>query len=40
MTPTMKVKRAQVKKHYRPEIDALYEEVAAQDAAKPVRALM
>jgi hypothetical protein len=36
----MKVKRAQVKKFYRPELDALYEEVARQDAAKPVRALL
>jgi hypothetical protein len=36
----MKVKRAQIKKVYRPQLDELYEEVAKQDALKPVRALM
>jgi len=40
MTPTMKVKRAQVKKHFRPELDQLYEKVAAEDALKPQRALL
>jgi len=40
MTPTMKVKRVQCKKHYRKELDELYEEIAAQDASKPIRALM
>ncbi|KAF2672439.1 long-chain-fatty-acid-CoA ligase/ protein binding protein [Microthyrium microscopicum] len=38
MTPTMKLKRSFVAKHYRSNLDALYEAVAANE--KPIRALL
>jgi len=40
MTPTMKVKRNVVAKYYRDLLDELYKEVEAQDAKKPIRALL
>jgi len=40
LTPTMKIKRPQVRKAFRETIDQLYEEVAKQDAAKPQRSLL
>jgi hypothetical protein len=36
----MKVKRPQVRKAFREVLDKLYEEVAAQDALKPQKALL
>jgi len=40
MTPTMKIKRPQCAKVYRPQIDSMYAEVDAEDAKKPMRSML
>ncbi|KAF1990902.1 long-chain-fatty-acid-CoA ligase/ protein binding protein [Aulographum hederae CBS 113979] len=40
LTPTLKLKRFHVAQRYRKDIDALYEEVAAEDASKPQKAML
>jgi hypothetical protein len=36
----MKIKRPQIRKAFRDELDLLYKQVDALDAGKPIRALM
>jgi len=40
LTPTMKIKRPQIRKAFRETLDELYEEVAKEDALKPQKSLL